>query len=69
VTALSSPTAPPKVFMFERVKDIVLKASRLIDSSIYNLDKNNTWTQIKVHNISLEYYVWRNSLGQLKDEI
>jgi hypothetical protein len=55
--------------MVDRVKDIDLKAARLIDSSIYDLDENNTWTQIKVHNISLEHYVWRGSLGQLKEEI
>jgi hypothetical protein len=55
--------------MVERVKDIVLKAARLIDSSIYDLDENHTWTQIKVHNIPLEHYFWRGSLGQLKEEI
>jgi hypothetical protein len=55
--------------MVERVKDIVLKAARRIDSSIYDLDKNNTWTQIKVHNIPLEHYFWRSSLGLLKEEI
>jgi hypothetical protein len=49
LTALSSPKAAAKVFMVERVKDIVLKAAQLIDSSIYDLDENNTWTQIKVH--------------------
>jgi hypothetical protein len=69
LTALSSPKAPAKVFMVERVKDIVLKAARLIDSSIYDLDENNTWTHIKVHNIPLEHYFWRGSLGQLKEEI
>jgi hypothetical protein len=43
--ALSSPKAPAKVFMVERVKHIVLKAARLIDSSIYDLEENNTWDQ------------------------
>jgi hypothetical protein len=69
LTALSSTKAPAKVFMVEQVKDIVLKAARLIDSSIYDLDENNTWTQIKVHNIALEHYFWRRCLGQLKEEI
>jgi hypothetical protein len=55
--------------MIERVIDIVLKAARLIDSSIYDLDENNTWSQIKVHNIPLEHYFWRGSLGQLTEEI
>jgi hypothetical protein len=69
LTALSSSKAPAKVFMVERVKDIVLKAARLIDSSIYDLVENNTWIQIKVHNVSLEDYFWHGSLGQLKEEI
>jgi hypothetical protein len=69
LTALSSHKAPAKVFKVERVKDIVLKAARLIDGSIYDLDKNNTWTQIKVHNIPVDHYFWNGSLGQLKEEI
>jgi hypothetical protein len=63
LTGLSSPKAPAKVCMVERVKDIVLKASQLIDSSIYSLDDNNTRIQIKVHHIPLEHYFWRGSLG------
>jgi hypothetical protein len=55
LTVLSSPKAPAKVFMVEQVKDIVLKAALRIDSSIYDLDENNTWTQIKVQNIPLEH--------------
>jgi hypothetical protein len=69
LTALSSPKAPATVVMVERVKDIVLKAAPLIDSSIYDLEENNIWTQIKVHNIPQEHYYWRGSLGQLKEEI
>jgi hypothetical protein len=67
LATLSSPKAPAKVFMVGRVKGIVLKAARLIYS--YDLDENNTLTQIKVHNIPLEDYFWRGSLGQLKEEI
>jgi hypothetical protein len=42
--ALCSPKAQAKAFMVERVKDIALKAARLVDSIIYELDKNNPWT-------------------------
>jgi hypothetical protein len=69
LTALSAPRAPAKVFMIDRVKDIVLKAARLVDNTICGLDENNTWTRIKVHNIPLEHYFWRGSQGQLKEEI
>jgi hypothetical protein len=55
--------------MVERVKDIVLKAARLFDSSIYDLDENNTWTKIKVHNISRAHNFWHGSLCQLNEEI
>jgi hypothetical protein len=55
--------------MVERVKDIVLKAARLVDNTICGVEENNTWTQMKVHNIPLEHYFWRGSLGQLKEEI
>jgi hypothetical protein len=69
LATLSSPKALAKVFMVGRVKDINLKAARLIGSSVYDLDENNTWTQIKVHNIPLEHYFWCSSLGPLKEEI
>jgi hypothetical protein len=69
LTALSAQRAPAKVFMIDRVKDIVLKAARLVDNTICGLDENNTWTRIKVHNIPLEHYFWRGSQGQLKEEI
>jgi hypothetical protein len=55
--------------MIDRVKDIVLKAARLVDNTICDLDENNTWTRIKVHNIPLEHYFWPGSQGQLKEEI
>jgi hypothetical protein len=42
LTTISSPKTPAKVFMVERVKDIVLKPARLTESSIYDLDENNT---------------------------
>jgi hypothetical protein len=69
LTALSLPTAPAKVFMIDHVKDIVIKAARLIDNTICDLEVNNTWTRVKVHNIPLEHYFWRGSLGQLKEDI
>jgi hypothetical protein len=69
LTALSAPRAPAKIFMIDRVKDIVLKAARLVDTTICDLNEINTGTRIQVHNIPLEYYFWRGSQGQLKEEI
>jgi hypothetical protein len=69
LTALSSPKAPAKDFMIGCVKDIVIKTARLIDNTICELEENNIWSRIKVHNIPLEHYFWRGSLNQLKEEI
>jgi hypothetical protein len=54
--ALTSSKTPAKIFMIEQVKDIRLKAAHPIDSCIYDLDKNNTWTLIKMHNNPLGHY-------------
>jgi hypothetical protein len=50
-------------------KDFHSAKPRRWDNTICGLEENNTWTQMKVHNIPLEHYFYRGSLGQLKEEI
>jgi hypothetical protein len=61
--ALSSHKALAQVFLVQTVKDIVIKAAELIDSSTYDQDENHTYIHIKMHIILLENYFWHGSLG------